>query len=196
MTVSRRERAETVAALLGEGLNVREVADRLGLSRAYVYALIQDPDGSRDKERKKQYGRPCVEGCGRTTNGSDGRTGAAKRCLDCERARNEDRNRRIFEAWERGETGREIADREGVTETTVHSLVNGYRRRNGMSLSLHRRRDRELWELIERRWREGATGYEIAAECGTTPENIYVMVRRMREVGIDLPRRTQAKAAA
>lgn len=184
--MTRAERAAEVARLLADGLNGIQIAERLGISRSYAYGLIGDPDGSADKERKASYGRPCIEGCGRTTDGSNGRTGAPLRCIECQQHKNDERNARIFEAWERGDTAGAIGAREGMVEGAVANLVD-HHRRNGIDLKLHRRRNRELWPLIELRRSEGATFRQIAAETGTTPENIGYMAKQMRNAGIAVP---------
>ena len=113
-TTLREQRAAEVAALLAEGLNGVQIADRLGLSRAYTYALIHDPDGSKDKLRKRAYGRPCID-CGEQTSGSDGHRNAPLRCDSCHR-------RHIHESafWSRDriiEAIQEWADRFGTPPT-------------------------------------------------------------------------------
>lgn len=139
--------------------------------------------------RKSQYSRPC-EKCGDPMTGSNGHgPHAPKVCRSCLDARNAERNERILEAWGRGETSVVIARREGISPVAVMGLMKHLRQRKGEPVPLHRRRNRDLWPLIEQRWLEGATGPEIAAECGITEGNLHIMVRTMREAGIDLPRR-------
>ncbi len=187
--MTRAERAAEAARLLDEGLNGVQIAKRLGISRSYAYALINDPTGDGDRKRKERYGRPCIEGCGRFTSGSDGRANAPLRCIQCLHSLNEERDARILEAWERGETGEQIAAREGLTYGQVQGTVDHARRFKGKAVSLHRRRNRELWPLLERRWNEGVPVREIAAEAGITPENAYFMLGAMRKAGLGLPER-------
>jgi hypothetical protein len=81
MTV-RAQRAELAAALRAEGLLQREIAERLGLSRTYVHALLSDPDGSKAAARKAGYRGTCLN-CGRRTDGSNGRALAPVYCARC-----------------------------------------------------------------------------------------------------------------
>lgn len=188
--MTRLEKAAEVRRLRDEeGLYWHEIGGRMGLSRSYVWALYRDPDGSKDKARKAAYGGECVD-CGARTDGSDGRANAPKRCAKCHARRDEERNARIFEAWGRGESAAEIAAREGMTVTAVGSLVHHHRSR-GRDLALHRRRNRELWPELERLWREGVPGREIAARLGITYANMLEMSRAMRKRGVDLPSRAR-----
>src|SRR4051812_22570863 len=70
------------ARLRAQGLVVREVASRLGISRSYANLLLLDPDGSRDRRRKDGYGGVC-ESCGARTDGSNGRAKAPAVCARC-----------------------------------------------------------------------------------------------------------------
>jgi len=81
----RRERAQSVAEasrLRHEGLLLREIGARLGVSTKTVHAWLSDPDGSKARERKQRYRAICVA-CGRPCY----RQGpyAAWRCEPCER---------------------------------------------------------------------------------------------------------------
>jgi len=81
----RRERAQSVAEasrLRHEGLLLREIAARLGVSAKTVHAWLSDPDGSKARERKQRYRAICVA-CG----GPCYRQGPyeAWRCETCER---------------------------------------------------------------------------------------------------------------
>jgi hypothetical protein len=81
----RRERAQSVAEasrLRHEGLLLREIGARLGVSAKTVHAWLSDPDGSKARERKQRYRAICVA-CG----GPCYRQGPyeAWRCETCER---------------------------------------------------------------------------------------------------------------
>jgi hypothetical protein len=79
-------RAEKVAELRRlrdeEALSVREAGARLGLSPGGAYNLLNDPDGAKQRERRKRYQGRCGN-CGKTTDGSNGRTGAPEYCTTC-----------------------------------------------------------------------------------------------------------------
>jgi transposase len=183
--------AAQAADLRVQGLSGRRIAAQLGISQSYAYELINDPAGEQGRQRKKQQGGTCME-CGARTSYVTG--GAASKCLDCARSEHAERNERIFEAWERGETGPVIAAREGMTTTAVQGLVDTYRRRYGMPLSLHRLRNRTHWEYIRRRWNvDGASAVEIAEELGY-PHRCHVQeqIKTMRARGMHLEHRNIA----
>lgn len=50
---NRIKRAAQVEALLANGLSKTEIARELGISRPYVQILILDPDGSKQKEKRR-----------------------------------------------------------------------------------------------------------------------------------------------
>lgn len=78
--MTRAERLARVRELRGQGFYLREIAEREGISISYVHDLLQDPDGSKARERKRgQYGE-CAD-CGAPTAYKTG--GAAKRCAPC-----------------------------------------------------------------------------------------------------------------
>jgi biotin operon repressor len=79
---TRRERAEQAAILREQGLTGIEIGKRLGISRAYAYALLEDPDGSADRRRKASYAGTC-KGCGAPTSGHNGRALAPEYCAAC-----------------------------------------------------------------------------------------------------------------
>lgn len=181
--------AEQVTALHAQGLNALRIAERLRISKTYAYELIDDPTGARARERKQRLCGTCVE-CGGPTSYDVG--GPPERCRDCWDGRYVERNERIFEAWQRGETGVEIGRREGMTADTVQSLVNHYRLRYGMPLDLHRVPNRTHWLHIQRRWNEdGATLQEIADELGyQSPANVSQQITTMRRKGWHIESRT------
>jgi hypothetical protein len=193
--VTRAERAQEAQALRDQGLIYREIAERMGISRTYAAALITDPTGEKDRARKDSYRGTCRV-CGVQTDGSNGRGAAPDECAACRHEREfGERNERIFEAWNRGDTAAVIAEREGMKFFTVLSLVDSHRRRGNDSLRLHRRRNRDLWPLIEERWNEGRTAQEIAEEVGTGDRDIYSMIQTMRKAGIPLRKRCERVAA-
>lgn len=79
--MTRAERAAEAARLRAEGLLIREVAERMGVSLSYAHSLLKDPDGSADRARKDSYADPCVE-CGAKTSGSNGHI-EKPRCVKC-----------------------------------------------------------------------------------------------------------------
>lgn len=81
----RQQRYAGVLALawhLGRRPHGLEVAWLLGVSRSYASSLMNDPDGSIDRERKARYAGTC-EKCGGPTDGSNGRPKAPKVCMRC-----------------------------------------------------------------------------------------------------------------
>lgn len=140
--------------------------------------------------RRAQYGGTCLD-CGESTYGGAGRDAAPTRCDRCHKARNAERNERIYAAWNEGEPGWYIAEREGMTETDVLNLIDRARRRYGRDLALHRKRNRTDWPEIERLYREGKRIGEIAEALGENYDNVARMVIAMREAGYDLPPRSR-----
>ncbi len=71
-----------------EGLNATQIAYRLGMSRSYISAVLEDPEGIKDKARKDSYRKPCPH-CGRLMSGQDGPNSrkAPSMCLNCARER-------------------------------------------------------------------------------------------------------------
>jgi hypothetical protein len=83
----RRERAQSVAEasrLREEGLLLREIGARLGVSAKTVHAWLSDPEGSKARERKRRYRAICVD-CGGPCY-RQGPYAEAWRCETCERA--------------------------------------------------------------------------------------------------------------
>lgn len=76
---SRLQLAGRAAELRAEGRLQREIAELLGVSRSYAASLLADPDGTKDRERKKQYGGTCLT-CGAATDGGNGRAKAPRYC--------------------------------------------------------------------------------------------------------------------
>lgn len=78
----RLDLAAEARELREAGFLIQEVADMLGISRSYASSLLLDPDGSKDRARKRSYGGTCEE-CGARTDGANGRARAPKRCAAC-----------------------------------------------------------------------------------------------------------------
>lgn len=63
----------------------KQVAEHLGMNPATVRNLLNDPDGSKQRERRKRYQGVCGA-CGAPTDGSSGRAKAPARCAACSAA--------------------------------------------------------------------------------------------------------------
>lgn len=85
----RRSRSDwyaEVKSLYDSGMTGTAIAERLGVGHSFVYSLLNDPDGARERERKSRYQGVCID-CGGPTNGADGRgANAAQRCEKCSHA--------------------------------------------------------------------------------------------------------------
>jgi transcriptional regulator with XRE-family HTH domain len=78
---TRLAKAAQAARLRDEkGLSGIQIAEAMGLSRAYVCSLLADPDGSRAVAYKRGYKGTCRD-CGRQTSYLVG--GFAERCQAC-----------------------------------------------------------------------------------------------------------------
>lgn len=84
MKVTRAERVRQVRELRAAGLTNTEVATRLGLSYGMVHSYLHDPDGSRDRERKRRAAGTCADCGGPTFNGG---SRPPLRCSACEKIR-------------------------------------------------------------------------------------------------------------
>ena len=65
-----------------DGLQFRQIAETLGISRSYANSLYRDPTGDLDRSRKDAYGGVC-EDCGGPTSGADGPAHVARFCSHC-----------------------------------------------------------------------------------------------------------------
>ena len=81
---TRAERLAQITALIERGLTHRQIAGELGLSPSGVREIIYDPDGSKQRERRKRYEGTCID-CGARTDGANGREKAPIRCDACNR---------------------------------------------------------------------------------------------------------------
>lgn len=79
--MTRVERAAQARGLREQGLKLREIAQRMGISRSMAGELIVDPDGSRARARKAKNDGVCMD-CGARTKGGGGRI-PPKRCGEC-----------------------------------------------------------------------------------------------------------------
>lgn len=78
MSVATEQAAE-YRELQAEGLSVREIARRKGLTESAIVNRLYDPDGSKQKARRSRYQGICKE-CGAATDGSNGRAKAPEYC--------------------------------------------------------------------------------------------------------------------
>lgn len=84
-TAPKRTRAEWHArfvALRQQGLTQSAIARAEGVGHTFVSAVLRDPAGDWDRERKQRYRGVC-ENCGAATDGSNGHKGAPRFCKDC-----------------------------------------------------------------------------------------------------------------
>jgi transcriptional regulator with XRE-family HTH domain len=79
---ARLRLARRAHALRADGLLLREVAEALGVSRAYVGDLLRDPTGRENRARHERARGACVD-CGRPTAWG-GAGGPPERCVDCD----------------------------------------------------------------------------------------------------------------
>lgn len=97
MPSTRIERARLVAEWRAEGVPVREIAERLGVTPSTVHDLINDPDRSKAIRRREGYRGTC-ERCGAKTDGSAGKRKAPKLCASCSIKRQKEERRWTREA--------------------------------------------------------------------------------------------------
>lgn len=134
------------------------------------------------------YAGVCID-CGGPTNGlKSGRNRESVRCDHCFKTKNLARRERILAAWNQWEPAWMIAEREGISETNVLTIVN-QQRRAGRHVILHRKRNRTDWPEVERLYHESLSYGEIADELGMSYHNVSQMVQKMRDAGYDLPMR-------
>jgi len=82
--MTRAEKYEHIITLRDlYGCSGKRIAELMGCSVKTVYAIINDPDGSKQKTRRERYRGTCVD-CGAKTDGSSGYN-APKRCDACTR---------------------------------------------------------------------------------------------------------------
>jgi Homeodomain-like domain len=79
---TRKERLAQIVELKAKGLTYRQIAERLGLTQSGVRNIVNDPDGSKQRARRKRYQGQCID-CGEPTDGASGRAKAPMRCKWC-----------------------------------------------------------------------------------------------------------------
>lgn len=193
---SRATRVAAIAAVeanLGQKLTSNEISNLLGVSRSYASALIHDPTGEQDRERKKRYGGVC-EKCGGPTDGSSGRAKAPKVCMGCLLAAGERPPRSVGDSRPRW-------DEQGCLDSIVRWVERNQRIPRAMDLlyaepgerpclgtivrHCYRHIDREEW--VEpttwnprrwlRRWTENTRNLHdvLVALCPRFPSNVVIL---------------------
>lgn len=146
-TASRRTRAELVAeyrALLGEGLTVLEIAERYGRSYSAVANLLADPDGAKQRSRRKRYEGTCSV-CGARTTGCNGRDAAPTLCAEHAR----EQQREVLLYWTRERILAAI--HEWVEEYGRRPVATDWLRQVEGSLGQYVKAPRSQW-VGSRRW--------------------------------------------
>lgn len=72
-----RARAQEALDLKAQDVSVKEIAERMGISRSYAYELIDDPTGAKSLARKEKL-KCTTPGCERNSRGE-------RRCNGCKR---------------------------------------------------------------------------------------------------------------
>jgi hypothetical protein len=142
-TCTREQRVAVAQRLRPQGLTLREIGGVLGVAPNTVGDWLNDPDGSRLKERKESYRGTCVD-CGGPTTGGLGRGAHAPlRCHRCwgkataeRRQRALDRFELIARLWAEGKTSREIEAIVGDWTSHPGGLISSMRSR-GYDLPYH-----------------------------------------------------------
>lgn len=186
--MTRQDRAVKAAELRAQGLTGMQIAKRLGIRRSYAYALLTDPDGSRDRARKRSYNGTCID-CGASTDGSNGRANAPKRCQQCF---NEVRHREAcaaaiekFQAFAaehgRAPTAEEWRTGAPVDSSTVQRLFGSWTAGlEAAGLEPKRRYAGDRLEVRERAvelYVEGVSSREVAERLGCAAESVCRWVR-------------------
>jgi hypothetical protein len=73
-----RRRAQEAIDLRKSGLEFKEIAESMGISRSYAYELVDDPTGAKSQARKEKL-KCTTPGCERHSRGE-------RRCHGCKRA--------------------------------------------------------------------------------------------------------------
>lgn len=80
--MTRAEKHAAIMRLRALGWSRADVAAELGMSVSGIDNLICDPDGSKQRTRRKRYQGVC-ETCGAATTGCNGRVNAPRFCANC-----------------------------------------------------------------------------------------------------------------
>lgn len=80
--MTRAEKVALIQSYREHGYSNADIALILGTAVSTVRNLFNDPDGSKQKERRKRYQGSC-EDCGAPTDGSGGYGAAPKHCKNC-----------------------------------------------------------------------------------------------------------------
>ena len=127
--MTRAEKVAQAKALRDEGLLLREIAERLGLSSARrAHELLYDPDESNVRARKQKAGGACVD-CGEPTAYDVGRP--YERCRQCaldrmartRRSQRVQRGLRMIALRHEGLLNHEIAARCDCSPAAVAGLL-------------------------------------------------------------------------
>lgn len=184
---------------LGCGCPLTGKQQRVCSARCKSSVRRQDAE-ARERDRawslawKQRQKTPCPN-CGASVD----YTRSGELCVECKHeADYGERNRRIVEAWNRGENTAQIAEREGMTQGAVLASIDVWRRVQGRDdIARRRRRHHEAWDYIQRRWNDdGATLAELAVELETSVANVGMMIKSMRDAGVDVKRRLPRRSAA
>lgn len=84
--MNRAQRLAQIVALRDGGLTTRQIAAEVGLKPSGVRSVLNDPDGSKQKNRRERYRKPCPR-CGTLMDGSNGYKSGPRLCSICEVAR-------------------------------------------------------------------------------------------------------------
>lgn len=90
--MTRAAKVATIRCLQRCGLTHREIAAEMGWTISTVRNLLFDPDGSKQRARRRRYQGECVD-CGAPTDGSNGRAFAPQRCRACNTKHQKDARR-------------------------------------------------------------------------------------------------------
>ncbi len=125
--MTREEKVVEINRLMDLGLSAKLIATKWGVSYSTVRNLLADPDGSKQKERRERYRRPCPL-CGKKMDGSGGFKARRRYCSDCmhQLARNKPMQHGTRNAYARGCRCRACRDASAT-------LMRDYYERNGPS---------------------------------------------------------------
>lgn len=79
--MTRAEKHAMITSLQRAGLTRKAIAAHLGMKEGRVHNLLNDPDGAKQRARRRRYQGTC-ETCGAATDGSNGRAKAPRFCRE------------------------------------------------------------------------------------------------------------------